>query len=49
MTWNSAYNEVQYQLFLLGALALFIRVAETGQRRYWWAQLAGIRCRFWVA
>ena len=40
MTWNSAYNEVQYQLFLLGALALFIRFADTGQRPYWWAQLA---------
>jgi hypothetical protein len=40
MAWNSAYNEVQYQVFLLGALALFIRFAETGQRRYWWGQLA---------
>jgi hypothetical protein len=40
MTWNSGYNEVQYQFFLLGALALFIRFADTGQRRYWWAQLA---------
>jgi hypothetical protein len=39
MTWNSAYNEVQYQLFLLGALALFVRFAETRQQRYWWAQL----------
>lgn len=39
MTWNSGYNEVQYQLFLLGALALFIRFAETGERRWWWAQL----------
>ena len=40
MTWNSAYNEVQYQVFLLGALVLFIRFAETGQWRFWWAQLA---------
>jgi len=40
MTWNSAYNEVQFPLFLLGALACFIRYAETGQRRYWQLQLA---------
>jgi hypothetical protein len=39
MTWNSSYNEVQYPLFLLGALALFIRYIETEQSRYWWAQL----------
>ncbi len=40
MTWNSAYNEVQYPLFLLGALLLFIRYAATGERRFWWWQLA---------
>jgi hypothetical protein len=40
MTWNSGYNEVQYQMFLLAALALFIRYADTGRRRWWWAQLA---------
>jgi hypothetical protein len=40
MTWNSGYNEIQYQVFLLAALALFIRYADTGRRRYWWAQMA---------
>jgi len=39
MTWNSSYNEVQYPLFLLCALALFIRYEETGRKRYWWLQL----------
>jgi hypothetical protein len=39
MTWTSAYNEAMCGLFLLGALALFIRYAETGRRRWWWWQL----------
>jgi hypothetical protein len=40
MTWSSAYNEAMCAGFLLGALALFIRYAETGRRGYWWGQLA---------
>ncbi|MES1260501.1 MAG: hypothetical protein ABUS49_02105, partial [Acidobacteriota bacterium] len=39
MTWNSSYNEVQSPLFLLGALALFIRYAESGKTRFWWWQV----------
>jgi hypothetical protein len=40
MTWSSAYNEALCPLFLLSALALFVRYAETGRRSFWWAQLA---------
>lgn len=40
MTWNSAYNEVQYPLFLLTALLLFVRYADTGRQRFWWMQIA---------
>src|ERR1019366_8833864 len=36
MTWSSAYNEAICSLFLLSALALFIRYTETGQRKFWW-------------
>ncbi len=39
MSWSSAYNEALCPLFLLGALALFIRYAETGRSRFWWWQL----------
>ena len=39
MTWSSAYNEALCPLFLLGALALLIRYAETGRQWFWWAQL----------
>ena len=39
MTWNSSYNEVQYPLFLLAALALFMRYGDTGKSSYWWWQL----------
>ena len=38
MTWSAAYNQALCPLFLLGALALFIRFAETGERRFWWLQ-----------
>jgi hypothetical protein len=38
MTWNSSYNEALCSLCVLGALALFIRFAETGRRSLWWAQ-----------
>ena len=40
MTWNSCYNQVQYPAFVLSALLLFIRYAETGRRSLWWGQLA---------
>ena len=39
MTWSSAYNEALCSLFLLSALALFIRYSETGKRKFWWWQL----------
>jgi hypothetical protein len=39
MTWSSAYNELMCLLFLLAALALFIRHIETGRRAFWWWQL----------
>jgi hypothetical protein len=39
MTWNSAFNQALCALFLLAALALFIRYAETGSRKFWWWQL----------
>jgi len=39
MTWFSCYNEVQYPAFMLGALLVFIRYAETGRRTLWWIQL----------
>lgn len=48
MTWSSACNEVMCPVFLLAALALFIRYAETGQRRYWWWQLAAFVFGFGV-
>jgi hypothetical protein len=40
MSWNSAFDEALCTLFLLGAFALFLRWDETGQRRFWWWQLA---------
>ncbi len=40
MVWSSAYNEIMCTLFLLSALALFIRYLETGRQVFWWAQLA---------
>jgi hypothetical protein len=39
MTWDSTYNEVLCPLFLLGALALYIRYLDTGERKFWWWQL----------
>jgi len=39
MTWSSAYNEVLGSLFLLAAMALFMRFAETGRKKFWWWQL----------
>lgn len=39
MTWDSTYNEVMCPLFLLGALALYIRYLDTGERKFWWWQL----------
>ena len=40
MTWNSAYNQAQCATFLLGALLLFIRYAETGRRVFYFWTLA---------
>ena len=40
LIWTSAYDEILCALFLLSALLLFIRFAETGQKRFYWAQLA---------
>ncbi len=39
MIWASSYNELMCPLFLLGALHLYIRFLDTGQRKYWWWQL----------
>jgi hypothetical protein len=39
MTWDSTFNEVLCPLFLLGALALYIRYLDTGQGKFWWWQL----------
>jgi hypothetical protein len=39
MAWSSAYNEALCPLFLLTALACFIRYVETGRRVFWWWQL----------
>jgi hypothetical protein len=39
MTWSSAYNELLCPLFLLSALVLFIRYADSGERGFWWWQL----------
>lgn len=39
LAWTSAYNEALCALFLLAAMASFIRFAETGRRVFWWWQL----------
>jgi hypothetical protein len=39
LSWSSAYNEALCVFFLLSALALFIRFAETGRPVFWWCQL----------
>jgi hypothetical protein len=40
MAWSSSYNEALCSLFLLAAMALFIRYTETGRRTFWWWQVA---------
>jgi hypothetical protein len=39
LAWSSAYNEVLCSFFLLSALALFVRFAESGRWIFWWCQL----------
>lgn len=39
MSWSSSYNEVLCSLFLLSALALFIRYVETSHPAWWWWQV----------
>lgn len=39
MGWDSVYNEILCALFLMTALALFDRYAETGRISFWWCQL----------
>src|SRR5580698_7527237 len=39
MAWSAAYNEALCPLFLLTALACFIRYVETGRRVFWWWQV----------
>ena len=39
MTWSSAYNEAMCACFMLAALALLIRYAESGRRIFWWLQV----------
>ncbi len=48
MTWSSAYNEPMCSLFLLSALWLFMKFAETGMRRFWWCQLVVFTLGFGV-
>jgi Dolichyl-phosphate-mannose-protein mannosyltransferase len=48
MTWTSAYNEALCSLFLLAAIALFQRYAETGRRAWWWWQLVVFTLGFGV-
>lgn len=48
MTWSSAYNELMCPLFLLAALALFIRYIETGRRAFWWWQVVVFSLGFGV-
>ena len=48
MAWSAAFNQVLCPLFLLAALALFIRFAESGRRIFWWAQLAVFTLGFGV-
>lgn len=38
LAWSSAYNEALCALCILGALALFIRYAETRRPLWWWSQ-----------
>ncbi len=40
LSWSSSYNEALCAFFLLAAMALFIRFAETGRPAFWWWQLA---------
>ena len=39
MSWTASYNEIQCTTFLLLAFYLFIRYTETGERKFYWAQL----------
>ncbi len=39
LSWTSVYNQVLCGTFLLGALLLFIRYCDTGERRYYLWQL----------
>jgi hypothetical protein len=48
LSWSSAYNEALCALFLLSALILFIRFAETGRRVFWWWQLVVFTLGFGV-
>jgi Predicted membrane-bound mannosyltransferase len=38
MSWTSSYNQILCAFFLLASLSLFVRYAETGERRYYWLQ-----------
>jgi hypothetical protein len=40
LCWTSVYNELLCPLFLLSALLLFMRWADTGRTAWWWWQLA---------
>ena len=39
LCWTTVYNELLCPMFLLAALLLFIRWAETGRARWWWWQV----------
>ena len=40
LSWTSAYNQIMCAAFLLGALLLWIRYADTAERKYYLAQFA---------
>jgi hypothetical protein len=40
LCWTSVHNELLCPLFLLSALLLFMRWADTGRTAWWWWQLA---------
>ena len=40
LSWTSSYNQILCAAFLLCALLLFIHYAQTGERKFYWAQFA---------
>jgi hypothetical protein len=38
MSWTSSYNQILCAFFMLSSLSLFVRYAETGERKFYWLQ-----------